>query len=344
MARHDRTITITYGEVAENHVGNQQIGTGIAPVGFTIEELEAIRATITDPRYPTELIRLNEYLPRNTAAVAEVETAAILIIRNGVDYLLGGIGKTSDDMYNEQINLNPDNKYFDVRRGKVLNKIARHNLCFSETGQIADYERKKGTIIPFNDVECVCRIREMLGTLCGNKGSGLQAEGNYYYDVTKCGIGFHGDGERKIVIAIRLGQSMPLHYQWHYQSKPIGERVRLVLNHGDLYIMSEKATGHDWKRRVILTLRHAAGADKYLKDTAQQVIPTQMTPNMPVLNNIHLAPIMPILQAPSVVMQTPPQLLPPLLLPPLLPPAAPAPPLQNRPPNIITLYYVPTNK
>jgi hypothetical protein len=25
------------------------------------------------------------------------------------------------------------------------------------------------------------------------KGSELQAEGNYYYDVKKCGIGFHGD-------------------------------------------------------------------------------------------------------------------------------------------------------
>jgi hypothetical protein len=43
-----------------------------------------------------------------------------------------------------------------------------------------------------------------------------------YYDVSKCGIGFHGDAERIKVIAIRLGESMPLHYQWFQNSKPVG--------------------------------------------------------------------------------------------------------------------------
>lgn len=32
-----------------------------------------------------------------------------------------------------------------------------------------------------------------------------------------------------------------------------------------MYIMSEKATGYDWKKRSIYTLRHAAGCKKYLK-------------------------------------------------------------------------------
>lgn len=58
---------------------------------------------------------------------------------------------------------------------------------------------------------------------------------------------------------------MPLHYQWFYQKLPIGKRVELSLDHGDLYIMSEYATGYNWKRRIIPTLRHAAGAEKYLK-------------------------------------------------------------------------------
>jgi len=37
------------------------------------------------------------------------------------------------------------------------------------------------------------------------------------------------------------------------------------LNHGDLYIMSEKTTGFDWKKRTLITLRHAAGCEKYIK-------------------------------------------------------------------------------
>ena len=79
------------------------------------------------------------------------------------------------------------------------------------------------------------------------------------------GIGFHGDAERKVVIATRLGATIPLHYQWYTKSNPIGKRVELNINHGDIYVMSEKATGYDWKKSSLVTLRHAAGADKFLR-------------------------------------------------------------------------------
>ena len=36
-----------------------------------------------------------------------------------------------------------------------------------------------------------------------------------------------------------------------------------MLNHGDLYVMSEKAVGTDWLLKNTLTLRHAAGSRKY---------------------------------------------------------------------------------
>ena len=35
------------------------------------------------------------------------------------------------------------------------------------------------------------------------------------------------------------------------------------IEHGDMYIMSEKATGFDWKSKSKYTLRHAAGCQKY---------------------------------------------------------------------------------
>ena len=86
---------------------------------------------------------------------------------------------------------------------------------------------------------------------------------NYYYDISKCGIGFHGDSERKIVICTRLGATIPMHFQWFYKFKPIGERVIFNANHGDIYIMSEKTVGTDWKKSSIPTLRHAAGSAKF---------------------------------------------------------------------------------
>jgi len=42
------------------------------------------------------------------------------------------------------------------------------------------------------------------------------------------------------------------------------KRVKLSLNDGDIYVMSEKASGYDWKKKKLLTLRHAAGCEKFL--------------------------------------------------------------------------------
>ena len=45
---------------------------------------------------------------------------------------------------------------------------------------------------------------------------------------------------------------------------PIGKRAEIMLEHGDMYVMSEKAVGTDWKNPSIPTLRHAAGSKKFL--------------------------------------------------------------------------------
>ena len=45
----------------------------------------------------------------------------------------------------------------------------------------------------------------------------------------------------------------------------MGNRVKLLLEHGDIYVMSEKATGFDCKKRDVFTLKHAAGCAKFLK-------------------------------------------------------------------------------
>jgi hypothetical protein len=67
-----------------------------------------------------------------------------------------------------------------------------------------------------------------------------------------------------MVVAIRTGDnSMNLHYQWFYDSKKIGKNYSIKVSPGDLYVMSEKAVGTDWKRKSILTPRHATGASKY---------------------------------------------------------------------------------
>ncbi len=53
---------------------------------------------------------------------------------------------------------------------------------------------------------------------------------------------------------------------WYYNFEPRGKNVSFVLNPGDIYCMSEKTVGTDWKANLSkgwinkrYTLRHAAG-------------------------------------------------------------------------------------
>ena len=58
---------------------------------------------------------------------------------------------------------------------------------------------------------------------------------------------------------------MPLYFNWFHNSKPIGNRMDIEIEHGDIYIMSEKAVGSDGKKMPIPVLRHSVGCDKKLK-------------------------------------------------------------------------------
>ena len=108
-------------------------------------------------------------------------------------------------------------------------------------------------------------FRKTLKIKLGFKADGLNAEGNHYYDDT-CGIGFHGDAERKIVICLSLGKPSTLRYRWRqpHSSEGFGPPIDINLSHGDVYVMSEKATGFDWRSRSKMRVVHAAGSKKYI--------------------------------------------------------------------------------
>ena len=55
---------------------------------------------------------------------------------------------------------------------------------------------------------------------------------------------------------------MPLCFAWYHRFQQVGYTYRYELNGGDIYMMSEKAVGHDWWKSSQYTLRHAAGCDK----------------------------------------------------------------------------------
>jgi hypothetical protein len=143
------TTTITFGEVAENGPGMQQLGVKAA-AGLSYEELVRAKHAFEAAGYRCELIDLI-----SAAGVEELgpEPAFVLIVRGGVAAFA-----PPDALAAELRQLVPDKKA--IFRGEVKNKLARWNLTFGDEAQEPDYEKGRGTIVPFATVPTLAAVRE----------------------------------------------------------------------------------------------------------------------------------------------------------------------------------------
>jgi len=295
------TMTLTFGEQSVGHTGMEISGSGLLPEGLSMADLRRAQKKFHDIGVVTELIELNSILPDPIGA----QEAGILIVRGGIQVLFDewceinrreGRCVSVPSLYREQQRLQWDKQA--KMRGEVKNKQARYNLKYGETSIEPDYMNNVSRVVAFRDIPLTQIIREMIPVFLGSKTEKLQAEGNYYFRKNapgdKRGIGFHGDAERKVVVAFRIGSQMNIGYQWFLAGRPAGPTKKMLINGGDFYAMSEKASGYDWKRTVaniesvgsrwdrsqqvwepplpwvqrgkyLATLRHAAGHDSYFK-------------------------------------------------------------------------------
>lgn len=246
---------ITFGEVAILHVGSKEVGKK-RNQGYTVDDLNLLHQNISN----SEIFYLHDQLPEK---YKNENQAAVLIIRNAANLFLGTNG--ADKLLKEQKTINYDKKYFDYRRKKTLNKRARYNIVFGTQEILHSEDYKIYSVKAFQNLPFLNQIKTRMHNFLGDKAKNLNAEGNYYYE-KKSGIGFHGDAERKIVICLSLGDKSTLRYAWRLPgtSEHYGNPIDINVEHGDIYIMSEKATGFDWKLRSKVRIVHAAGSDKYI--------------------------------------------------------------------------------
>lgn len=288
-------MSLTCAPGGENNRGMEIIGRmPIKGEGFTAKDLEGLEpyfAELMPPKMDAKkqlcfpkvaLLDLNGLsMDDNVDDLGDEDQARVLILR---DWAKGA----DKEIYKEIAPIRWDAEYLDPNkyrteivdgkevkvRGKRMNKRARTNLCF-----VPDREQEpavfegKGTIYDLKKMkvmnECVERLREEIAAGLIEIGSKTKVvinvvEGNRYYDLKNTGIGFHGDTERVVVICLSIGGfNYPMRWQWFKDGMPVGKPIDIFLNSGDVYIMSEKAVGADWKLKSKYTLRHAAGAEKY---------------------------------------------------------------------------------
>ena len=272
-------IAITCGDAGENHAGMEMLGNlGKEGSGFTTKDLLNIKSFVEELKIKCDYYDLsnNEAVVVNKVKGKYVKTdkkkaAGVLILRNFLNK------ETVNKVYNDVTSVEWDTKYYDTRRGVVLNKLARQNIVFLKgKEQSPDYENKKGTIVDWTKLRNFNRVLEelfeLINSVTDGKAEGLIAEGNRYIKskVVKGkskkvnnGIGWHGDAERRKVVCICIGGvDYCMKWQWFNKHRPLNsEPFEVSLNSGDIYIMSEEAVGQKWKSSSIYTLRHCAGPD-----------------------------------------------------------------------------------
>ena len=117
------TITLTFGDVGENHKGMQKIGNMVEKGdGFNLTDLKEIKKKFKKLNCECELYYLNKELIEDE----EADDAHVLVIRNAIQNILKDTKYTYDELLTEQLNLEYDKKAF--MYGRVVNKNARYNL------------------------------------------------------------------------------------------------------------------------------------------------------------------------------------------------------------------------
>ena len=257
----NQTWSLTVGNGGENHTGMEFLGNlRKKGQGWDLDRLLYAKGILENVFGKTvELHNLNEACLEGVTIpeASKPNDAYLMIVR---DFLTPEVHEAFKA---EMKSYEWDRKYWDTRRQKVLNKLARANVCYGKTGRVANYKEGKGTIIGFDQSPLVGKLLQTVEILM--KDQDLIVEGNQYDDVSKNGIGPHGDTERVCVSCLRVGASMPMKFGMFWNCKVRGKPFETVINGGDLYFMSEEAVGAEWKSRSKWIWRHCAGAPKYLK-------------------------------------------------------------------------------
>lgn len=73
--------------------------------------------------------------------------------------------------------------------------------------------------------------------------------------------GYRGDAKQPVVACFCFGPPSILSFQWYHKSKPVDEPSVIELKNGSLCVLNRKASGFDWKRPSVYSLRRI----EYLK-------------------------------------------------------------------------------
>jgi hypothetical protein len=268
------STSITFSKSTESHAGTTVHGTS-ATVGYDKVDIDRAVAWAEENGVKYESYALHDL-------TGSTRKAHFLVLRDALGTLMGdpvnGLTSVTTEFLQEVVP-RLDDRFVNFQR--VTQKKARQNAEIGPVGYASELAScplgsrpgkvLSGVVISYDILPNIKRIQQGLHRVLGAKAKDLLAEVNFYGQIRggtqkplkECGIGFHGDGERKDVVCVILGASKEIHFNAFSGTRPIGERLIVEVGSADIYIMDEAATGNSWvkDRRVPdpQHYRHAAG-------------------------------------------------------------------------------------
>lgn len=241
--------------------GHSKTNGVMAQEGFSANQLRRMCASLNAIGVCARIVDLRadaESKGASASTLARMDEAVVLVIHDGANALTND-PQMANKMLREHQGLAYDTKT--LMYNKVREARSRRNLYFADEARPSDMANGQNTVVAWSsvpaNVQCLRALTERLGTTEVNT-----AVANYYPDPRKCGIGWHGDAERRQTIMVRLGagsNTRPIHFMWCEDAKRIVSPVTIDLQHGDVLVPCAKAVGTDYKRKSVPTVRHATG-------------------------------------------------------------------------------------
>jgi len=266
-----RLCTATFADCGENEPGMEMIGKmGGEEVAHSVADLEAMRAELVAKGVDAKVHKFDALAEGKVpSGLPPMPEAAVLVIRRHDALVTAGDVSTIE----RELWKTPIDTVAMMGRGKrraIMNKNARHNNCMTDDAvrpaSVAakeDYAEGRGSVADLQTIPELVGLRDRLATLV--KRDLPVVENNFYYEIgSKCGIGWHGDKERRVTVLMRFGEAskeMDLKFQWFWNYKATGTIFQFHLKSGDIVVMSRVANGKDWDDAPMKrwTMRHATG-------------------------------------------------------------------------------------
>lgn len=234
--------------------------------GFSMPELKDVKKQFEAKGYICELTVLNTSLPY-IHVMPDIPDAAVLVIRGAAR----AFGVDKDRLLWQLKDLSWDTKA--QKKVAFANLTGRSVLHFGDIDRKADYKAKKSTIVPLRRINDLTSMADTIRKMFSYRELVLEADGDRYDDIPNAGkSSFHNPKNKLISATLHLGATMPLVFTWYYHEVHLSQNMTIELHHGDIYFLSDKATGHDGHRKAIGTLRRAIGSQKFIDTLRSETV------------------------------------------------------------------------